>query len=271
MASRENMEKKLVLLEQRLKEYGRVPSQKEDRLLYANAKYYYTNYPLHPIVKRLMEEFPFETSRSPQTMSREESIRYLQDELEQRGNIPGPTEDRALYSKIKYYYENYSYIPEVAELMAKYPLIAQKKPSRFTGMTFDEKVDLMEEYLRRKQTFGMRSRMTANILRYYEKYSTHPRIAKLRMLFPNYKVYDELLTSCGNIVEYFKKCWILYGETPGENSIPMEILLKECRKVKYILTSSSGIENPEIRLVIELVEQGVASKHLQAIYERIKQ
>ena len=28
-------------------------------------------------------------------MSREESIRYLQDELEQRGNIPGPTEDRA--------------------------------------------------------------------------------------------------------------------------------------------------------------------------------
>ena len=88
MASRENMEKKLVLLEQRLKEYGRVPSQKEDRLLYANAKYYYTNYPLHPIVKRLMEEFPFETSRSRQTMSREESIRYLQDELEQRGNIP---------------------------------------------------------------------------------------------------------------------------------------------------------------------------------------
>ena len=51
----------------------------------------------------------------------------------------------------------------------------------------------------------------------------------------------------------------------------MEILLKECRKVKYIHTSTSGIENPEIRLVIELVEQGVASKHLQAIYERIKQ
>lgn len=44
------MEKKLVLLEQRLKEYGHVPSQKEDRPLYANTKYYNTNYPFHPIV-----------------------------------------------------------------------------------------------------------------------------------------------------------------------------------------------------------------------------
>lgn len=85
MASRENMEKKLVLLEQRLKGYGYVPSQKEDRPLYANTKYYYTNYPSHPIVKRLMEEFPFETSRSRHSMSREESILYLQNELEQRG------------------------------------------------------------------------------------------------------------------------------------------------------------------------------------------
>lgn len=270
MATRENMEKKLVLLEQRLKEYGHVPTQKEDRPLYANTKYYYTNYPFHPIVKRLMEKFPFETSRSRQTMSREESIRYLQNELEQRGKIPGPTEDRALYSKIKYYYDNYSDLPEVAELMAKYPLIAQKKPSQFTGMTFDEKVDLMEEYLRRKQTFGMRSRMTANILRYYEQYPTYPRIAKLRMLFPNYKVYDELLSSCGNIIEYFKKCWTLYGETPGENSIPMEILIKDCRKIKYMLTSSLGTVNPEIQLVIDLIEQGATSKQLQAIYERIK-
>lgn len=268
MASRENMEKKLVLLEQRLKGYGYVPSQKEDRPLYANTKYYYTNYPSHPIVKRLMEEFPFETSRSRHSMSREESILYLQNELEQRGKIPGPTEDRALYSKIKYFYENYSDLPEVAELMAKYPLVTKKKPSQFTGMTFDEKVDIMEEYLRSKQTFGMRSRMTANVLRYYEQFPTHPRIAKLRMLFPNYRVFDEILEECGDIVGYFRRCFDLYKEIPGEQSIPMEIFRTECRKVKYRLTSF-GKMNSIIQLVIDLVEQGITSSQLNSIYSKI--
>lgn len=270
MASRVNMEKKLVLLEQRLEEYGRVPSQKEDRPLYANIKYYYTNYPFHPIVKRMMEKFPLVPSRKRHSMSREESILYIQNELRQRGKIPGPTENRPLYFKIKYFYENYSYLPEIAELMEKYPLVAQKKPSQFFGMSFDEKVDIMEEYLRRKQTFGIRSRMTANVLRYYKKYPTHPRIAKLRMLFPNYEIYNEGLTSCGNIVEYFRECWKAYGETPGERSIPMEILHKKCRKANYMLNSSLGIENSEIRLVIELIEQGADSKTLKSIYNRIE-
>lgn len=140
MASRGTMEKKLALLERRLKAYGFVPSQKEDRALYANAKYYYTNYPHNPIVMRLKDEFPLNASRSRQTMSREESIHYLQQELEKRGGIPGPTEDRALYSKAIYFYENYSDIPDVAGLMSKYPLIAQKKTSMFLGKTLDEKL-----------------------------------------------------------------------------------------------------------------------------------
>lgn len=263
------MEKKLALLEQRLREYGYVPSQKEDRALYANTKYYYTNYSSNPIVKRLMEEFPFERSRSRQTMSREESIQYLQTELERRGKIPGPTEDRAFYTKVKYFYENYSELPEIAALIQKYPLVAHKKPSQFAGMTFDEKVDVMEEYLRKNQTFGMRSRMTANVLRYYEQFPTHPRIAKLRMLFPNYKVCGEILASCGDIVQYFKQCFTMYGEIPGELSIPMGEFLRKCRAVNYCLVSPSGKVNPQIQLVIDLIDQGVTSNRLKNIYDRI--
>lgn len=40
MASAEKMREKLLALEAKLELYGYVPSQKEDRAVYANAKYY---------------------------------------------------------------------------------------------------------------------------------------------------------------------------------------------------------------------------------------
>lgn len=271
MASRENMEKKLTLLAQRLSTIGYVPSQQEDRALYANVKYYYTHYPLHPMVKHLMELYPLK-SRNRKSMSREDSIRYIQQELERRGAIPGPTEDRPLYSKIKYFYENYSSIPEVADLMARFPLTKKKKPSQFMGMTLDEKIDVMEEYLRKAQTFGFQSRMTSNLCRYYDKFASHPRIAKLRMLFPNYNVMGELMEMYDeNIIEYFKHCYELYKEIPGERSIPMEELIKECRTARmrvgeqYVYNKN----NSAIQLVSFLIESGVKSAVLKKIYDMI--
>lgn len=42
MASLEKMEKKLREIRLKLEAIGHVPSQKEDRILYASVKYYYT-------------------------------------------------------------------------------------------------------------------------------------------------------------------------------------------------------------------------------------
>jgi|GEM_PF-5078336 hypothetical protein len=53
MATLEKMTEKLKSLEERLELIGHVPSQKEDRVLYARIKYYYTKYPNNPQVKHL--------------------------------------------------------------------------------------------------------------------------------------------------------------------------------------------------------------------------
>lgn len=119
MATRENMEKKLVLLEQRLKEYGHVPSQKEDRPLYANTKYYYTNYPSHPIVKRLMEKFPhsFSTRRNfSKYSSIKEALTDFENTIKQYGRLPR-TELPSFYSKVQYYFNKKADEPGVQRLM----------------------------------------------------------------------------------------------------------------------------------------------------------
>ena len=151
MASAEKMREKLLALEAKLELYGYVPSQKEDRAVYANAKYYYTNYSNNPIVARLMAKFPWGASKRRNTLTKEENIAYIKDSLQSLGYVPGPTEDKALYCKVKYFYANYSEIPAIAELMEKYPLRKQKSPSMFLGMSFDEKVDLLEAALEKYQ------------------------------------------------------------------------------------------------------------------------
>lgn len=66
-------------------------------------------------------------------------------------------------------------------------------------------------------------------------------------------------------VSYFRKCFERYGEIPGEKSIPMEHLWKSCRRVKFLLKSSDGNENPQIRLVLDLINQNIDSKQIKAI------
>lgn len=118
--------------------------------------------------------------------------------------------------------------------------------------------------------YGIHNRIQANILRFYEKFPTHPRIAKLKMLFPNYKVFEELLATCGDIVEYFRQCYDQYGETPGEKSIPMCALRDKCKACNYRLIAPWGKVNAVIQLVVDLIEQGADSKCLKAIYERME-
>lgn len=275
MASREYIDKKVNEIRQILNELGHVPSQKENRALHASVKYYYTNYSSHPVVRELIETYPISSSRSRETMTREESVAYLQAELTRLGKVPGPTENRALYSKVKYFYENYSHLHEIAALKEKLPLVKQKKPSMFAGMTFDEKIDLLEAYLRKEQSFSSPfglSRESANVLRFYLKYPDNPRIQKLRMLFPNYQIFKEIMTQCNHdIVLYFKQCLEKYGEIPGEKSIPMDVLITKCRKSAYKLYSNQSQLNPHIQLVIDLKKYGIDSKRINNLYEHIRE
>lgn len=269
MASLEKMEKKLREIRLKLEAIGHVPSQKEDCVLYASVKYYYSNYANNPLVIRLKQDFPFESSRSREAMTREESIEYIKSELERLGRIPGPTENRPLYQKVKYFYENHSDIPDIAELIQRFPLTPKKRESMFVGMSFDEKIDVLERYLRKEQSFSSPfglSRESANVLRFYIKHPDHPRIQQLRMLFPNYQIFGKIMEQCGNdIVSYFRQCFERYGEIPGEKSIPMEHLWKSCRRVKFLLKSSDDNENPQIRLVLDLINQNIDSKQIKAI------
>ena len=58
MANAEKFEAKLKALRDKLQTYGHVPSVAEDRAINANVKYYYKNYANHPLVIKLMNDFP---------------------------------------------------------------------------------------------------------------------------------------------------------------------------------------------------------------------
>lgn len=270
MASAEKMREKLLALEAKLELYGYVPSQKEDRAVYANAKYYYTNYPNNPIVARLMERFPIECQRKRTVMSRADSIDYVCERISELKYIPGPTEDRALYSKVKYLYEHYPNDTKVSSLMRAYPLIRKKSPSMFAGMTFDEKVDVLEEHLIKHQRISILfDDVAPNILRYYKKYPKHPRIKKLMMLYPNYEIFDELIKQYDNIVEYFYTCIQQYNSLPGDKSIPFVELSKLCYKCNYQLISENGEPIHCTKLVVDLINKGFSSQTLNHIYNKI--
>lgn len=84
MATLEKMTEKLKSLEERLELIGHVPSQKEDRVLYARIKYYYTKYPNNPQVKHLIEKYPFPISRKSKYFSIDnihKQIQYFEDKL----------------------------------------------------------------------------------------------------------------------------------------------------------------------------------------------
>lgn len=275
MASRENIESKILLLEQRLREYGHVPSQKEDRNLYARVKYYYTNYPHNPIIIKLMEEFPYESSharKGRKTMGHDESIEYITNELNKLGRIPGPTENRGLYSKVKYFYEKHSDDSRIKELKEKFPLIRKKAESIFKDMTLDEKIDLIEiklaEYRRIPPTI-LRNKITSNVLRLYDQYPENLRVKRLMWLYPSQKFYDQTMDNVKSVVHYISKCYEFYGELPGEKSIPMIQLWIECKKCSFKLYSEDGNMNYTCKYVIDCIEKGIVNDMLLSIYDYI--
>ena len=275
MATRENLDKKLLLLEQRLHELGKVPSQKEDRALYANVKYYYTNYPNHPIVQRIKTQYPLNSPssrKSRNTMSREESIDFIITRVNELGYIPGPTEDRFLYQKVKYFYENYSDNPAVASLMEKYPLEKKKSPSMFAGMTFEQKVDYLESFLIKYQRIPpiyLDNRITNNVIRFYERYPDEPRVIRLMHLYPSYDVFNKLISEYDTIVRYIEECIKTYSQLPGNKTIPMVKLSRACADSNYKRYYNNGKINLAVRLVESIYNSEIKTPPIIKLYELI--
>ena len=124
MASQERMEQKLMQLKERLQEWGHVPSQKEDRALYANVKYYYSRYPEHPTVRQLMTDYPFPVSNRKPYIKHENlypRIQSLEEKLKALGRVPTSNEDNALLHEVGYCYRTFSNHPLVMRLRALYP------------------------------------------------------------------------------------------------------------------------------------------------------
>lgn len=206
-------------------------------------------------------------------MAREESIKFIIKRVKELGYIPGPSEDRALYQKVKYFYKNYPDNPGIESLMAQYPLVRKKSPSMFLGMTFDQKVDYLESFLIKYQRIPpifLDNRITANVLRLYERYPSEPKVRRLMMLYPSNEVYNRLISEYGTIVNYMKACIEHYSQLPGDDSIPMYELSRTCRASKYNPNFSNGEPNLAVLFVKEIAESNFRSERINKIYELIK-
>ncbi len=281
MGSHHDIEYKLISLEKKLEALGHFPFQKEDRALYALAKYYYTKYPENIIVEDLMQRFPYERRQQvPKTqMSQAESIAYIIREVSSLGYIPGPTENRELYSRVKYCYEHYADCPKIIIFKEKFPWISKKKCSMFVGMDIGEKIDRLEQELRRFQEvprtgygikYSDRTRLTGNVLRYYEKYSDHPKIKRLMMIYPTDKFYQQYVGKEKSYIDYISDCLDIYNELPGDKTLPMSRLYHTCLNLQCMLRQPNGDLNTAVAFVKELGDKNILSPRLQSIYERIK-
>lgn len=124
MVSLKIMNEKLKALEERLKLIGYVPSQKEDKSLYAKIKYYYERYPENQIVKYLKEKYPLPVANKKiysLKVDLYEQIQRIEDRLRMWGRVPTSKEDDTLLHEVEYCYRKYNNLPEVKRLMALYP------------------------------------------------------------------------------------------------------------------------------------------------------
>ena len=124
MANAEKFEAKLKALRDKLQTYGHVPSVAEDRAINANVKYYYKNYANHPLVIKLMNDFPLNIGergsykKHPDIESR---VLSIEEQLIKLGRVPTSDEDKSLLAEINYCYRIYKNNKEIKRLSKLYP------------------------------------------------------------------------------------------------------------------------------------------------------
>lgn len=99
-------------------QYNGIPTQKENRAVYASVNYYIKNHKNDPEIKAIIDEFQLE---KPEKMVKEEllseRIQEIKSILEKHGRIP---KDNSDYNKVYYFFNHYQNEPEVKKLMYIY-------------------------------------------------------------------------------------------------------------------------------------------------------
>lgn len=124
MANAEKFEAKLKALRDKLQTYGHVPSVAEDRAINANVKYYYKNYANHPLVIKLMNDFPLnigERGSYKKHPDFESRVLSIEEQLVKLGRVPTSDEDKSLLAEINYCYRIYKNNKEIKRLSKLYP------------------------------------------------------------------------------------------------------------------------------------------------------
>lgn len=265
-------------LENYLKYNQKVPSYKEDSRTNSWIKDLYKRYKEEPIIQELEAKYPVPKEERKE-MTYMESIIFMQEKLKRYKKVPGPSIDRPLYSKVKYFYENYSEDPRVKELMEKYPLVKKIKPSIYSKMSLDEKINFFESRLNEEKKMPkifVRHRMDKenssfinNLLRLYEKECDHPKVQKLLWKYPSTKHYEGQLKILGSIFTYISYVISIYNELPGEDTQPMEALSDLCKEEGYKLYNEEGSENEACNFVKKLYDKGFINDRINLLKEKI--
>lgn len=113
-----NLDDKIKELRLVLQRYGRLPSQTEDRTAYANIKYYVQKYGDDPRVKLLIEEFNIKIGSKKGGRSFDFDNKYTEivNSLSKIGRIPSISENKSLYTTIRYFFKKFESRPEVTRL-----------------------------------------------------------------------------------------------------------------------------------------------------------
>lgn len=229
MASEEVRRRKLEELQVQLERLGHVPQQKEDRALYASVKYYYTNYPDHPLVRKLVERFP-RPAVSGGEADLEGRLRKMEEKLLQYGKVPTADEDAALWNQVNDCYKKYATLPSVRRLAMLYPTSAMYSK---WGRTVPE---------------GTVGSMV---------------VATTGKIIGDVKIggYRNVESPYIRAERYIRQCMAVYNELPGRNTWPMHFAFERMNGSYRKAVSRSMLD-----LAREIMDRGLASPDLMSRY-----
>lgn len=233
MANAEKFEEKLRSLREKLQNIGHVPSIAEDRAINANVKYYYKNYPNHPLVKKLMVDFPLEIGRRgayTKHSNIESRASLIEEQLKTLGRVPTSDENKSLLAEINYCYRTYSSNKEIKRLSKLYP----------TNTIYSK--------------WGPKGNRDS----FSESFCMGGAGSKGNLLFGPITYFEDPFTRAKR---YILECIEEYNELPGVNTWPMHFVLE-----KFDGNYRNSISSEYIEFVDMLIKKGIAGRDIQTRY-----
>lgn len=117
-----DLDKKIIQLRAILSKYGGLPSQKVDKVAYANIKYFVKTYGDDERIKNLMHEYNIEIGSNIKHSNNNYELRLVEIEkyLKAEGKIPSIKDDATNYNSIRYFFQKFADRKEVLRLKYLY-------------------------------------------------------------------------------------------------------------------------------------------------------